>query len=116
MPAFLLYENLNGRIYRGLLRLKPDVDAVRVQDVGLSAVDDKEILEWAATHARVLVSHDVNTLAGFAYERVSAGHHLAGLILIPRQLPIGKAIEEMIVLAECTDTVEFFEKVIHLSI
>ena len=66
MPNYLLDENLNGRIYRGLLRLKPDLDAIRVQDVGLSSVDDREILEWAVQQNRVLVSHDVNTLAGFA--------------------------------------------------
>jgi hypothetical protein len=30
-------ENFNGDILRGLFRRRPDLDVVRVQDVGLSA-------------------------------------------------------------------------------
>ena len=116
MLPFLLDENLNGRIYRGLLRLKPDLDAVRVQDVGLSSVDDRKILDWAADQHRVLVSHDVNTLAGFAYEKVASGFPMAGLILVPRQLPIGIAIEELLLLAECFQVIEVSGKVLFLPI
>lgn len=39
---------MNNDIVRGLLRRKPDVDIVRVQDVSLSGADDPTILEWAA--------------------------------------------------------------------
>ncbi|MBU2609951.1 MAG: DUF5615 family PIN-like protein, partial [Chloroflexi bacterium] len=41
-------ENFNNDIVRGLLRRKPDLDIVRIQDVGLSAADDPTMLEWAA--------------------------------------------------------------------
>lgn len=42
-------ENFNNDIIRGLIRRKPDVDIVRVQDVGLSGADDPEVLEsWSA--------------------------------------------------------------------
>ena len=33
-------ENFNNAIVRGLLRIKPALDIVRVQDVGLSSADD----------------------------------------------------------------------------
>lgn len=33
-------ENFNGAIVRGLQRRLPDLDIVRVQDVGLSSVED----------------------------------------------------------------------------
>jgi hypothetical protein len=33
-------ENFNSDIVRGLIRRKPDVDIVRVQDVGLSGAED----------------------------------------------------------------------------
>ena len=38
-------ENLNGDIVRGLLRRNPQVDIVRVQDVGLSGANDPAVLE-----------------------------------------------------------------------
>lgn len=48
----LLYdENFNNDIVRGVKLQKPDIDAVRVQDVGLREADDPTILEWAAQKA-----------------------------------------------------------------
>ena len=38
-------ENFNGAILRGLIRRLPELDIVRVQDVGLMNTDDPEILE-----------------------------------------------------------------------
>ena len=45
MVRFLADENFNNQIVRGVLRQRPDIDIVRVQDVGLSGVDDPSILE-----------------------------------------------------------------------
>ncbi len=41
-------ENFNNDIVRGLLRRKPDLDIVRIQDAGLSGADDPAVLEWAS--------------------------------------------------------------------
>ncbi len=54
-------ENFNNDIVRGLLRRKPDLGIVRVQDVDLSGVDDPTLLEWAAQEGRILLTHDVTT-------------------------------------------------------
>lgn len=48
MLRFVTDENFNNAILRGLLRQNSDIDIVRVQDVGLSGVDDPDILEWSA--------------------------------------------------------------------
>lgn len=40
-------ENFNNDSVRGLIRRKPEVDIVRVQDVGLSGADDPTVLKWA---------------------------------------------------------------------
>ena len=36
-------ENFNGHIVRGLFRRNPEIDLVRVQDAGLSGIDDPAI-------------------------------------------------------------------------
>jgi len=69
-------ENLNNDIVRGLLRRRPDLDIVRVQDVGLSGADDPTVLEWAARERRVLLTHDVSTITMHAYERIRAGQSM----------------------------------------
>ena len=38
-------ENFNADIVRGVLRRKPGIAIVRVQDVGLSGADDAAVLE-----------------------------------------------------------------------
>ncbi len=48
MIRFLLDENFNGKVVRGLRARKPDVDMIRIQDTELSGADDPTVLEWAA--------------------------------------------------------------------
>ena len=66
-------ENFRGAIVRGLLRRRPDLDLVRVPDVGLTEADDPAVLAWAANEGRIVLTHDAATLIGFAYERLAAG-------------------------------------------
>ena len=95
-------ENFNNDILRGLLRRKPDVDIVRVQDAGLSGAGDPAVLEWAAHEGRVLLTHDVSTITRYAYERVEAGKRMPGVFEVRRDLPVGVVIEDLILLTECS--------------
>jgi hypothetical protein len=87
---------------RGLLRREPHIDIVRVQDVGLAGADDAVVLEWAASEGRVVVTHDVSTLAGYAFERVAVGKSMPGVFAVPAEGPIGSAIDDLLLLAECS--------------
>ncbi len=95
-------ESLNGDIVRGLLRRKPELDVVRVQDVGLSGADDPTVLEWAASEGRILVTHDVSTLAGHAFDRVAAGKPMPGVFAVHMEAAIGPTIEDLLLLTECS--------------
>src|SRR5437667_6674839 len=55
-------ENVDGDILRGLLRRLPELDVVRILDVGLAAAPDPSILHWAAAEERILLTHDRDTL------------------------------------------------------
>ncbi len=95
-------ENFNNDIPRGIRRRNPAVDIVRVQDEGLSGADDPTVLEWAAQAGRVLLTHDVSTMTRPAYDRVRQGKPMPGVFEVSREVPIGVAIEEILVLAECS--------------
>lgn len=45
MIRFLLDENFNGKIMRGLHARQPDIDIIRVQDTELSGADDPAMLD-----------------------------------------------------------------------
>lgn len=102
MARFLADENFNNQIVRGVLRQSPDIDIVRVQDVDLSGVNDPTILAWAAQEGRIVLTHDVATMIIFAYERIQAELSMPGLFEVSRRVPVGLAIEEIILIAECS--------------
>lgn len=109
-------ENLNNNIVRGLLRRKADVDIVRIQDVGLSGIDDPTLLEWAAQQGRVLLTHDVSTITKYAYERIEAGLVMPGVFEVSRTAPIGQVIEEILLLIECSLEGEWQDQIIYLPL
>ena len=74
-----------------MLRQRPDLDIVRIQDVALSGADDRTVLEWAAGQGRVLLTHDVTTLTRYAYDRARAGQPLPGVFGVSRRVPLGQA-------------------------
>jgi hypothetical protein len=69
-------ENLNKGIVRGLLRGKPDLDIVRVQDAGLSGLDAPSLLAWGG-RGRVLITHDVSTMTARS-GHTEYGHSTSG--------------------------------------
>jgi len=101
MIRFAADENFNNDIVRGLLRRKPDLDIVRIQDVGLSGADDENVLQWAASQGRILLTHDVATMTHYAYERIQANKPMPGIFEVGREVPIGMAIEDIFLIAEC---------------
>ena len=95
-------ENFNNAIVRGLLRRQPAIDLIRVQDAGLSGADDPAMLAWAAREGRVLLTPDARTLIGHAYARVQRGEGTPGVFEVGREVPIGAAIDDLLLLAECS--------------
>jgi len=81
MLRIMTDEDFNGRIVRGVLRLLPDLDLVRIQDIGMLSASDRNILEAAANEGRVLLTHDAKTMPIHAYDRTRAGMPMPGLIV-----------------------------------
>jgi len=109
-------ENFNNNIIRGVLRRQPDADIVRVQDVGLSGADDPSILAWAAQENRILLTHDVNTITKYAYERLEQGASMPGVFEIPRTAAIGPIIEDIVLLLTGSVQGEWDGQIIYLPL
>lgn len=98
MLRLLADENFNGRILRALQRQIPGLDVVRVQDTPLYGTDDRTLLQFAADEDRVVLTHDVETLVGYAWERVRLGRVMPGVIVALTDRPIGQVIEDLEIL------------------
>ena len=116
MLRFAADESFNRDIVRGLVRRKPDLDIVRVQDVGLAGADDPTVLEWAAVQGRVVITHDVSTLTKHAYDRVAAGRPRPGVFEVVSGASVGSAIDDLLLLAECSHEGEWQGQVRYLPL
>ena len=109
-------ENFNNDVLRAVLRRRPDLNIVRLQDAGLAGADDPTVLEWAASENRVLLSHDVTTITRFAYERVEAGRSMPGVFEVGRTVPLRQAIDDILLIAVCSREGEWEGQVRYLPL
>lgn len=114
MLRFLADEDFNGHIVRGLFLHQPGIDLVRVQDVGLQGADDEVILEWAEDHGRILLTHDARTIPRHVANRLADGLHISGVLIMDDQSPIGACIEDIRLVAECSDEIEWQDQIYYL--
>jgi len=100
--------DFNGRVLRALLRNLPDLDIVRAQDAGIADAPDTDVLEWAASEGRILLTHDRQTLVGFALERVASQQPMPGVFVI-RNRPdrIGQMVEDLMLPVLCAEQHEW---------
>lgn len=116
MLRLLADENFNSDIVRGLLLRQPDTDIVRVQDVGLAGADDPEVLAWAADNGRIVLTHDRATMPEYAYERVAAGEEMAGVFILNDRFPVGRAIDEILLMMACSEQAEWSGRAVHVPL
>lgn len=76
--------------------MEPQLDVLRVQDTPLYQATDPVLLEWAAKEDRILLTHDVQTMTKYAYDRIRAGLPMPGVIEVRDDVPTGQAIEEIL--------------------
>ena len=101
MIEFLVDQNFNEDIMDGLTRRDANLQLIRVRDVGLASAPDPAILEWATARGLVLLTHDSRTIPPHAHARVAAGLPMPGVFLVDNEMPVGQAIDELLVAAHC---------------
>ncbi len=116
MVRLLSDENINGDLIRTLLQLRPTIDLIRVQDVGLRGATDPTILAWAAEDDRILLTHDRATVPDFAFARCAAGQSMTGVFVLAQRRPIRQIIDELLMIDACSDHAEWAGRVVHLPL
>lgn len=112
----LFDENVEGALFRGLLRRLPWVDAVRAVDVGLGGKPDAEVLAWAAQEGRVVVSRDRATMSLEAAQRLERGEAMPGLFLIRPGAGMKEVLEEIILIVEASEPGEVDGWILYLPL
>jgi hypothetical protein len=93
---FLVDQNFNEHIVDALTRRDEQLVFFHVRDIGLAASADLVVLQWAASHDLVVLTHDRQTMPSFAYTRVKDNLPMPGVFLVSDAMPIGQAIDELL--------------------
>lgn len=109
-------QDFDHDILRGLRLHLPDLEAITALQAGLARKSDSEILAWAAEENRVVLTHDRNTMTAHAYDRVRKGEPMAGVFIVPRKMPEGRAISELEALIACSFEGEWNQLVVFLPL
>ena len=94
----------------------PNLDVITAHRVGLSNASDPELLAWAAEQERVVITHDRRTMPYHATSRIARAEKIAGLIIVSRQLPVSRVIDDLEIIVSCSDMVEWENVVKHLPL
>jgi predicted nuclease of predicted toxin-antitoxin system len=116
VPPLAADHNIDERILDGLARRLPNLDILQIRRAGLAEAVDPDVLAWAMTSGRVLRTHDRKTMVRFANERVIRGKPMPGVILIDGQCPVGRAINDLLVLLECTADDEWADQIHYIPL
>lgn len=114
MLRLLIDQDFDHDILRGLRLRVPFLNAVTAREAGLDWKSDPEVLAWAATEGRIVVTHDRNTMTRFAHERIREGQPMPGIFVVSREMSVGKAIADLQVLLECSNEGELDGLVVFL--
>ena len=91
----------------GTRRRKPAAEFAQLQDLGLAAWSDSEVLDFAAAENWIVVSHDVNTMRDAAYSRLEAGLVMHGLLLASQRTPVSWIIESLLLIWTASEAEEW---------
>lgn len=85
------------------------------QNVIPEEMDDPQVLALGASRNRIIVTHDVRTMpdhfSDFLAERPSPG-----LILVPKKMPIGAAIEDLLLIWQVSEAEEWINQIRRLPL
>lgn len=109
-------ENFNGDVLDQLQKRNPQIDVVRVQDTPLRAAIDPDMLQWAAQEDRILLTHDVQTVTKYAYDRVRAGLPMPGIVEVNNGTPIGRIVEDLLLFVECSTAGEYANRILYIPL
>jgi len=83
------------------------MDFLSANEANLEGVPDPRVLALAAEQDRILVSHDFQTMPRHFGDFLQTRRFGPGVLLVPQRLPIGEAIEELVLFWSASDAEEW---------
>jgi Domain of unknown function (DUF5615) len=107
MLRLFVDHDFNENILQGLRQRVPELEAVTARDYRMSRSPDPDLLARASEEGRLIITHDQRTMPGHVADRIIAGENVAGVVIVPQDLPIGRAIDDLEIIVNCSSADEW---------
>jgi hypothetical protein len=103
-------NDLRKAIVRGVVRSEPRIEFYSAQAARLDGVPDPEVLALSADTGRILVSHDLQTIPRH-FQQFTRDRRSPGVLLVRQDLPVGKAVEALLLIWEASESDEWENRI-----
>ena len=108
-------ENFDGILIRGLSRRLPEADLVRRSRRGVGQ-HRRPIDPGLGSAGRILLTHDRNTVPGFAFDRVRQAQPMPGVFVVDDRTPVGQALDELALVIQFSEADEWIDRVTYFPL
>ena len=118
--ALLLDEHLRGPLWtvvqRHNLTSELQLDVVRVGDVAdlPLGISDADILSWAETENRILITEDRRTMAKHLDNHLKSDHHSPGIFVVRAGFLWAEVLEILVLVAHAGEPADYVDVVTFL--
>jgi Domain of unknown function (DUF5615) len=93
---FLADADLNQAIVIGVLGREAALDFLSATEADLEGRSDADVLEFAASQDRIVVSHDTSTMPLHFSDRLRSGRMSPGVFLVRQRASVGQVVEAIL--------------------
>ena len=118
MRRFLIDENISPQYRTQLLNHEPSLTVLVIgdEDAPPKSTPDPEILEWCEQHQFSLITNNRESMPQHLSDHLSAGHHVPGIFTINLEVPMGKIIEELLLIAGASDADKYIDQITYIPL
>ncbi len=115
---FLLDENLSPRLKLAIFRLNPEIDILRVGDLGAPALGtlDPDVLIYLERSQRILLTDNRKSMPEHLEAHWANGGFIWGLFWLRPKATIRELAEDLILIWETTEAEEWKDQLIWLPL
>ena len=118
MRRFLIDENISPEYRTQLLRHEPSLTVLVIGDEGAPARStlDPDILEWCEQNQFSLITNNRESMPQHLSDYRKKRSHVPAIFTINLAVPMGKIIEELLLIAGASDEDEYINEIKYLPL
>ena len=111
---FLADADLNRAIVTAVREREPALDFMTATEAELEGHGDPDVLEFAASQRRILVSHDTSTMTMHFSERLRSGGASPGVLLVRQRASVGQIVDALLLVWSASSPGEWADQIHYL--